>query len=74
MFREYVRNLWTIFDFVIIYNEFTEAHIGLITGIQPDIRHPGNPVRSQEQMTAVVIVSHWQNLSRLGMLLETAGM
>ena len=70
-FREYVRNFWTIFDFVMIYNEFIEAQIGLVTwesGIQTDLSHPGNPVRFQEQMTAVVIVSHWQNLSRLGML------
>ena len=31
MFREYVRNFWTIFDFVMIYNEFIEAQIGLVT-------------------------------------------
>ena len=71
MFGEYVRNFWTIYDFVMIYNEFVEAQIGLVTwesGIQTDLSHPGNPVRFEEQMTSVVIVSHRQNLSRLGML------
>lgn len=31
MFGEYVRNFWTIYDFVMIYNEFVEAQIGLVT-------------------------------------------
>lgn len=54
MFREYMRNSWTMLDFVLICNELIEAQRDLVT-LERVEGSSGKPVPFQEKVTIVVI-------------------